>query len=263
MIIDFHTHIFPDALADRAMKTLSVSTEQSYRGKPTRSGLIKTMDECGVDKSVVLNVVTKEKQHEDVLRFAESVNSDRLISFGSVLPSSELALEYTWKISDSGLLGMKLHPALQRICADDKSYFPIYDLARALNFIVVFHTGYDYTYPDELNASPQSMVNISRNFPGLRIVAAHMGGLRMAHDVMEHTAGTEIYFDTAYCADPWMDSGMFCDLIKKHGASRILFGSDYPWHTPDMEIAMIRQADISEEEKEMILGGNAARLLGL
>jgi predicted TIM-barrel fold metal-dependent hydrolase len=264
MIIDFHTHIFPDGLADRAMSVLSGNGNVGYAAPATLNGLISTMDECGVERSVVLNVVTKESQHENVLRFAKETNSDRVIAFGSVLPGSVYALEYVWKISDEGLKGIKFHPALQRKYADDEQYFPIYDLARALNLIVVFHVGFDYSFPGELNASPESMVKIARNFPGLRIVAAHLGGLKMAEDVLEAVAKkADIYMDTAYCADPWLDKGLLKEIIRKHGAERILFGSDYPWHLPSQEISLIRSLDISEDEKQMILGGNAERLLGM
>ena len=145
-----------------------------------------------------------------------------------------------------------------------EKYFPVYDLARALNLIVVFHTGWDPSYPDELQASPESIVAVAENFPGLRIVAAHLGGLRMARDVLEKTAGkAEIYLDTAYCADPWRDRSLCRHIIRKHGASKILFGSDYPWHLPSKEIELIRSLDISEEEKSLILGENAASLLML
>ncbi|MDD4160341.1 MAG: amidohydrolase family protein [Synergistaceae bacterium] len=264
MIIDFHTHIFPDGFADHAMAALSQNAKVGYSAPATLHGLISSMDECGVDRSVVLNVVTKENQHENVLRFAKETNSERIISFGSVLPSSVYALEYIWKISDEELKGVKFHPALQRIYPADEQYFPIYDLARALNLIVTFHVGFDPSYPDELNASPESMLKIAKNFPGLRIVAAHLGGLKMAENVLDAVAGqSDIYMDTAYCADPWLDRGLLREIIKKHGAERILFGSDYPWHLPSMEISLIRSLDISEEEKEMILGGNARQLLGI
>ena len=264
MIIDFHTHIFPDGFADRAMTVLSKNAQVGYSAPATLNGLISTMDECGVDRSVVLNIVTKESQHENVLRFARETDSERVISFGSVLPSSVYALEYVWKISDEELRGIKFHPALQRIYPDDEKYFPIYDLARALNLIVVFHVGFDPSFPGELNASPESMVKIARNFPGLRIVAAHLGGLKMAEDVLEAVAGqADIYMDTAYCAEPWLDKGLLKEIIRTHGSERILFGSDYPWHLPSQEISLIRSLDISEEEKEMILGENARRLLGI
>ncbi len=264
MIIDFHTHIFPDGFADRAMSALSSNANVGYAAPATLNGLISAMDECGADRSVVLNVATKESQHEAVLRFAANTDSERVICFGSVLPGSLSALEYVWKISDEGLRGIKLHPALQRIYADDEKCFPVYDLARALNLTVVFHVGFDYSFPHELNASPGSIINIARNFPGLKIVAAHLGGLKMAEEVFETLAGkADIYLDTAYCADPWIGIDMMNKIIRRHGAEKVLFGSDYPWHLPSMGIALIRSLDLPEEEKDMILGGNAARLLGI
>ncbi|MDD7648017.1 amidohydrolase family protein [Cloacibacillus porcorum] len=264
MIIDFHTHVFPYKMADAAMTKLQQQCEVPYYAPATVGSLIRTMDECGVDKSVVLNIVTKETQHEHVLSFAKEIDSERLISFGSVMPGSEYALEYVWKISDEGLKGIKLHPPLQRADVDDKRLFPVYDLARALNLVVVFHAGWDATYRDEMRASVEMTINVVKNFPGLKLVAAHMGGLRLARDVFDHLAGKyDLYFDTAYAADPWLDKDMFRDIIRRHGAERILFGSDYPWHLPSMEIGLINSLDIGEEEKKMILGENAARLLGL
>jgi len=264
MIIDFHTHVFPDKFADHAMNTLAENADITYAASATLQGLVEVMDRCGIDRAVALNIATKETQHENVLGFAKKINSERIISFGSVMPGSVYALEYVWKISDEGLKGIKLHPALQRIYPDDKEFFPIYDLARALNLIITFHVGFDPTYPDELMASPESMITIAKNFPGLKIVAAHMGGLKMARDVLDNVAGkADIYMDTAYCSEGWIDKNLFRDIIRRHGAERVLFGSDYPWHLPSWGIKLIRSLDIAEEEKNMILGENASRLLGL
>ena len=82
MIIDFHTHVFPYKMADAAMTKLQQQCEVPYYAPATVGSLIRTMDECGVDKSVVLNIVTKETQHEHVLSFAKEIDSERLISFG-------------------------------------------------------------------------------------------------------------------------------------------------------------------------------------
>lgn len=268
MIIDFHTHIFPHKLVAGAMAQLQSHCDVKAASVPTLEALGEAMDKYGVDKSVVLNIVTKEKQHEHVLKFAKEVDSDksgRFIAFASIMPGSPRALEYVWKASDEALKGLKLHPALQRIDVDDKRLFPVYDLARALNLVVIFHGGWDTTYRDEMRASVQMTINIVKNFPGLRLVAAHMGGMHLARDVMENLAGKyELYFDTSYATDdPWLDARIFRDIIRKHGAHRILFGSDFPWHLPSAEMELIRGLDISDEEKDMILGQNAARLLGL
>lgn len=264
MIIDFHTHIFPDGLARRATGALEKSGCVKSEGTATKDAILRAMDECGVDASVVLNVATNESQHENILRFAKSIDSKRLISFGSVMQGSVHALEYIWKTSDEGLRGLKFHPALQRARPSDKRFFPLYDLARALNLIVTFHAGWDFSYPDEILATPEALLEVVKNFPGLRVVAAHMGGIKCSESVLSLLAERkDIYFDTAYCASKWISKEMMERIIRKHGAERILFGSDYPWHRPSREMDLIRSLDISDEDKALILGGNAERLLNL
>ena len=161
------------------------------------------MKSAGIDRSVLLHIATKESQHRHVLEFAKETDKAPFISFGSVVPGSETALEYIWRISDEGLRGVKFHPALQRTDADLESAMPMYDLIRALNLVVVFHAGWDATYRDEERCSPRMLLHILKNFPGIKIVAAHMGGLHIQNEVMEQLAGrADLYFDTAYTADP-------------------------------------------------------------
>ncbi|WP_158095969.1 amidohydrolase family protein [Cloacibacillus sp. An23] len=264
MIIDFHTHVFPNTLAHPAMLKLHEQSRVPYESEAKVEDLLSAMKEAGVDKSVLLHIATKESQHQHVLEFAKETNSEKLISFGSVMPGSVSALEYVWKISDEGLKGVKLHTPLQRIDADDERIFPVYDLIRALNLILVFHAGWDATYRDEMRCSPQMLLNILKNFPGIKIIAAHMGGLHMQNEVMEYLAGkADLYFDTAYTADPWIDRPTMEKMIRMHGAERVLFGSDFPWHKPLHELEFVDSLGLSSEEKELILGGNARRLLGI
>lgn len=264
MIIDFHTHVFPDKLAHPAMLKLHEQSGIPYSSEAAVSDLRAAMTSAGVDRSVLLHIATKENQHKHVLEFAKETDKDPFISFGSVVPGSETALEYIWRISDEGLKGVKFHPALQRTDADLESAMPMYDLIRALNLIVVFHAGWDATYRDEERCSPRMLLHILKNFPGIKIVAAHMGGLHIHDEVIEQLAGkADLYFDTAYTADPWIDKPTMEKMIRMHGADKILFGSDFPWHLPLHELEFIESLDISAEEKELITGGNARRLLGI
>ncbi|MDO4988751.1 MAG: amidohydrolase family protein, partial [Synergistes sp.] len=264
MIIDFHTHIFPDAIADAAMKSLSMHGRLGYDGIPKLAELVESMDGHGIDKSIVLNVATKASQHENILRFSKRISSDRIIPFGSVVPSSPDALSYVQKMAEAGIKGLKFHPPYEQIIADDKGLYPLYDLARSLNLIIVFHAGWDPVFPEYTGAAPEKIADAAKNFPGLRIVAAHMGGLHFAREVYENIAGkSELYFDTSDSDGPWMDKNIFRDIIRRHGAEKILFASDYPWHIQSREINMVMDADLSTEEKELILHGNAERLLGL
>ena len=141
MIIDFHTHVFPDKLAHPAMKKLRDQSGVEYASEATIADLRAVMKKTGVDKSVLLHIATKENQHQHVLEFAKETDSEDLISFGSVMPGSATALEYVWKISDEELKGVKLHPALQRVDADAEDAMRMYDLIRALNLVLVFHAG--------------------------------------------------------------------------------------------------------------------------
>lgn len=256
--------MFPDKLAHPAMLKLHEQSGVPYSSEAAVSDLRAAMKSAGIDRSVLLHIATKESQHQHVLEFAKETDKDPFVSFGSVVPGSESALEYIWKISDEGLKGVKFHPALQRVDTDLESAMPMYDLIRALNLVAVFHAGWDATYRDEERCSPRMLLHILKNFPGIKIVAAHMGGLHIQNEVMEQLAGkADLYFDTAYSADPWMDKATMEKMIRMHGAERILFGSDFPWHLPLQELEFIDSLGISSEEKELILGGNARRLLGI
>ena len=89
MLIDFHTHAFPDALASRAMSSLGGRVDFAPTSDGTVSGLIKSMDEDGVDISVVCNIATNPRQNVKVNSFAVETlktHGDRLVPLGSIHP---------------------------------------------------------------------------------------------------------------------------------------------------------------------------------
>lgn len=241
------------------METSDRDGSVNYGAPAADSALRASMDVNHIDKSVALHIVTSDSQHEDVLRHAKTIDSDRIVSFGSVSPTSVHALEYVWKISDEELKGINLHPAIQKFDLDDVKILPVFDLARTCGLVVLIHMGFNHSHTDESVATPQALVGIMKNFPGLKIVATHMSDMRVALDML--TSSTDLYMDTA-CAAHCMNSGLFRDIIGKHGADRILFGSNYPRHLPAQNLELIQSLDISEEDKQLILGGNAVRLLG-
>ena len=82
-------------------------------------------------------------------------------------------------------------------------------------------------------------------------------------EVLEYIAGLDnIYLDTAYTVN-FMPTDIFREIVLKHGADKILFGSDFPWHKSSMEKEFIESLDFSDEDKKKILGENARKLLGL
>ena len=89
MLIDFHTHAFADSIAERAMAKLENTLKVSGRWEEppatdgTVSGLLRKMDGCGIDRSVILPIATKPSQQKTINDWAADVMSDRLICFGS------------------------------------------------------------------------------------------------------------------------------------------------------------------------------------
>lgn len=262
MIIDFHTHMFPDKLAARTIAGLSEKSGYKPNSDATVTGNIKVMDEFGIDKSVVCNIATNAKQTENVNRFALEVNkNDRLISFGSVHPDCDY-IYFLDKLKAEGIKGIKLHPDYQGFFIDDKKMSQIYEAILKRNFVLIFHTGTDEGIGEPTHATPKRIKNVMSMFRGEKVVLAHMGSFKMWDDVKETLLGEDVYFDTS-CSERYISEDEFENAVRAHGADKILFGSDLPWSDPKKGIERINSLNISNEDKSKILGKNAERLLGL
>ena len=144
MLIDFHTHCFPEVIAEKAIDKLSVASgglEPHTDG--TVQGLRASMKRGGVDVSVVLSIATNAHQQKKVNDFAASINGDGVVSFGSVFPTSNEAFDELERIKALGLKGVKLHPDYQGFSVDDPALKPLYRKISSLGLITVFHAGLD------------------------------------------------------------------------------------------------------------------------
>lgn len=263
MLIDFHTHAFPEKIVERAMQVL---IKNSGNIKPftdgTASGIIKHLDENGFDKAVVLNIATNPRQQQSVNNFAAAINGERLIAFGSVHPDADDRIEELYRIKELGLKGIKLHPEYQGFYVDDEKLLPVYETADKLGLIVSFHAGVDIEYFEPVHNTPERMARVLSAFPNGRVVAAHMGGWQLWHDVERHLVGKKLYLDTAFSYSS-MPSPHAKRIIRNHGVDKILFGTDLPWSSQGNEKRFIESMDLTNEEKTALMGGNAQRLLGI
>lgn len=261
MLIDFHTHCFPDKLAKKAVERLSfVSGGIKYYNDATVDGLKKSMSEHGVDKSVVLNIATNEHQTESVNNFAASINGGDIIAFGSVYPHSEKALYELERIKAMGLKGVKFHPEYQEFYVDDEKMKPIYKKISQLGLVTVFHAGRDNGYLPPFHCMPENMKNALKWFDS-PVVAAHWGGLGCDEEVINKLCGLDIYFDVSFGYGQ-LSRAAALRITEKHGAEKILFGTDSPWHTPELEMRLLNTLGLSKEETDMICFKNAEKLLG-
>ena len=282
MIIDFHTHAFPDELAGRAVSKLSAMSHIPAFSDGTYRALSASAREAGIDLSVVLPVATSAKQVATINATAARVNEHTretgLFSFGGIHPDTPNWREELGHIAALGFKGIKLHPVYQGVDFDDPRYLRILDRAGELGLIVITHAGLDIGYPGEVRCSPEMVLRALRQVGPVTLVLAHMGGWRQWDQARELLAGTSVYLDTAFSLGAFtplddgyyapeelhlLDQEGFLRIAETFGTDRLLFGTDSPWSAQRRDIDWIRALPLSQQQKDAILGGNAQRLLAL
>jgi predicted TIM-barrel fold metal-dependent hydrolase len=262
MIIDFHAHIFPDALAKRAIDELVAGSGGMYPpiSDGTAAGLLKNMNKWGVDVSVIQPVIIKQSQTNKINEWAAAISSERLIAFGGIYPHTDDYKRDIDFVAGLGLRGLKFHPEYQDFVVDCAEALKIYDYALGKGLMIMFHAGADPAFPPPVKSSPSQFARISREMRGGIIIAAHLGGYEQWDEVEKHLAGSDIYLDTSLGFE-FFSKEQFLKILKKHGSEKILFGSDAPWSDAGKEIENLKSMPISEDGITAILGGNAQRIL--
>lgn len=266
MIIDFHTHIFPEKIAARTISKLENTAHVKAFTDGREESLAASMEEAGVDFSVVLPVVTRPEQFHTVNEFAAQLNEKyakkdrRLLSFGGIHPDTLNYKKELRVIKDLGLLGIKLHPDYQNTYFDDIKYMRILDYASELGLISVVHAGVDIGFPDHVRCTVDMIRKVMDEVAPDKLVLAHYGGFGLWEDVERLVAGGNVYLDTAYTFG-FIEDGMFLKILKKHGADRILFATDSPWSGQKESLAELERLVADPVDREKIMGGNAEKLI--
>ena len=267
MVIDFHTHAFPDKIAARTIQILeeNILNVEGTAAKAVRTGdmagLRSLMRQCGVDYSVVLPIATTVKQAPSINRFAAEINGTAgIFSFGSLHPLQEDWLETLHSIKALGLKGIKLHPEYQQVYIDSPESVRILQACAELDLIVVVHAGKDIGMPPPVHCTPKQLRSALEQAPGCTVVAAHMGGWRMWNDVERYLVGTPVYFDTSYSITQ-MQPEQTRRIIQNHAPDRILFGTDSPWESPADTLAALDSLELAPAVLEQIQYKNAGKLL--
>lgn len=261
MIIDFHTHCFPDKLAPKAIAQLEHIIHWTPFTDGTYGDLRKKMSEWGVDRAICLNVATNAKQQFNVNNFAASINDQvHTCAFGSVHPDSENMMEEFARIRTLGMQGIKLHPDYQGFEIDDPKLFELYDACSQTGTFCVYHSGWDPVSPDYTRVTPQKVMRVHELFPKFKMVLGHLGGFASWDDVYEIICGHGILMDTALIAG-LLPVPLFVNIVNKNGAENIVFGSDCPWQRSIDTAKYIDAAPISSAQKDRIFYQNALELL--
>lgn len=259
MIIDIHTHVWPDQIAHRALA--GNIPQMPLLGDGTVSGLLASQASAGIDLSVCLAVANRPSQVAAANAFAGRLDRTRLVPFGTVHP--DLPLEDNLAaLERNDIRGVKLHPLFQGFRLDDPRVLAILE-ALAGRLPVIVHVGAGAGSDGSL-CTPGMLAAIARTLPRLTLVACHFGGYLKLAEATEALHGLDIFLDTSW--PPTLGTLVSSDvvqLIRRHGVHRVVFASDWPTASQGAEVAVVRQLGLTDEETELVLGANAARILGL
>lgn len=258
--LDFHTHIFPDRVADRAIAALIETYQAQPQGEATVAGLLQAMDAAGVDRAVVCPVATRPDQVVSINRWVTALDRDRFVPFAALHPDFEGLDEELRFLRDQGVRGLKLQPHFQGYELESLALLRMFE--RLGDFVVLMHGGQEIKPIPSVPTTPERLRALHERFPQQRLVIAHLGGYQMWEGVEESLLGQNVYFDLSYTFNR-LDDATIARFIAAHGVERILFGSDYPWMLPAQARAGLRRLGLPPDQERMILAENAVRLLGL
>ena len=259
-IFDMHTHIFPQKIAEKAVSAIGDFYKLEMHKKGYSEDLIEAGGSCGVKHFLVCSTATTPLQVTAINSFiaGEAERHPEFIGFGSLHPDYEDIEGETERIIALGLKGIKLHPDFQKFALDDAGAFGIYE-ACGERLPLLVHTG-DSRYSF---SNPFRILRVLENFPKLRIICAHLGGYSEWREVCElpgYLGNPNIFIDTS-SAIQFMEPEKAADIIRKHGADRVFWGSDYPMWAPEKELENFMKIPLTDDEREKILYKNAGLFL--
>ena len=260
MIIDAHTHVYPDKIAEKVSDVVGEFYDIKMRFTGDLRTLVGNCRKVGVDKCVIISVATTKAQVRTINSFlTETVKTGELpmvalCALHHEMTESEIADELDFA-EKNGMRGIKLHPDFQKFAIDDRVAYKIYEAAQG-RFPILFHTGdsrYEFSQPFRLK-------RVMRDFPGLVAIGAHFGGWSEWDDATRELAGQpNLFVDTSSSLYLFSDE-QARKAISAFGAENVMFGSDFPMWDAGEEIRRLSQIGLSERETELIMYKNAQSL---
>lgn len=269
MIIDTHTHIFPEKIAARTLKQLGDIIHLTPAIDGTATDLLRSMEKSGINISLVLPVVTKPSQFDSILRFAAYLNetfadkkTGRIVSLAGIHPDDPDFKAHLQLIKQEGFSGIKLHPDYQGTTISDLKNKRILYTATELGMTVVTHAGFDPLSPQKVHCTPEMVLEVLDEVAPEKLVLAHLGSNCNYTQAEELLCGRNVYLDTAYSITE-IASEDFVRMVRKHGADKVLFASDCPWAHQDHCVSLVKNSTLTDEEKDLIFSENAKKLFCL
>lgn len=259
-IIDFHCHIYPEKIAEKAVKSVGEFYNIQMDAKGTSKQLVDIGSKCGITNYVVHSVAV-DKDHVQTINNYIASECDahkEFIGFMTMHADFEDKIQEAERAKKLGLKGVKIHPDTQKYNMDDKRMYELYDYLQSEEIPLLIHTGdYRYSY-----SHPARLRKLLGEFPRLIAIGAHFGGWSLYDLALEYLKDTNCYLDTSSSLD-YIGLKRAKELINIYGAERILYGTDFPMWSPEDELKKFFDIGLDESQNELILYKNAQNILKL
>ena len=261
MIIDSHTHAWPEKVAQKARENLEATFKVKLVAEPTVNTLLKFMRKNKIDISIVCGVAVRAGLVPAINDWLFSVRSKKIKVFCAMHPEYPLWEEELKRIKKNGD-GIKFQPEFQDFYVDDEKVYPIYAQAEKLNIPILFHCGEELSGTMLVRSSPPRISKVKKAFPNLKIIAAHFGGFKFWDEVKKYLLGKDIYLDTSFFFD-YLPKEEIVSLLSHHRKDRLLFGTDFPLIDQKKDIDFLKGLKLGKDLEEKIFYHNASEILKL
>ena len=261
LVIDAHTHIFPDTTAADILELTSKKFKVKVYGKGTAADLISRMDQNRISYAVVHMVALNPRAVKQVNTWLINLKEPRFIKFGALHPLLKNFTQEIHRLKDNGIKGIKLQPEVQGFTVDNTDLtYPLYEALAKNGIRVMFHVGGNPSFHAQSRSQPEMIARVAKDFPELTIIAAHLGGLNMWTQAEQVLAGQENVFMETSMTYENIPQELAEKIIRKHGHHKIFFGTDYPFAPVGKCLqSAIKIPFLNKREREDIMGLNARK----
>lgn len=260
-IIDTHVHIYPDSIADKAVENIGKFYGLKLEANGRISDLLNSMQKNGVYKSVVCSVATSARQVCKINDFmASQLAVKQFCPLATLHPDMERSqiVDEIARIKSLGLRGIKLHPDCQAFKLTGERGLKLFDALGDFELPILVHTGdrrFDFSHPDY-------MIEVARDFPKLKFIAAHFGGWTEWDNALKYKGLNNVWFDTSsslFQFDPVIAKTIMLSL----GIEKFMFGTDFPLWRCGEEIQRVLALDLGDANNEAVFHKNAEKLFNI
>lgn len=290
-MIDAHTHRYPDEVIQDPVSFAEKRQEfhwldlvrpagkTSLQGWANREKMLNDMDEAKIDRCVLLGWYWENQEtcqwQNDYYATCLDQDPNRFIGFASFHSGLANPVEELERRRDQGFLGIgECHPWVQGSSPRDPIWMNCMEFASNAGWPVTFHVTepVGHEYPGRVPTPFEDFLWIARQFPDLKIILAHAGGLFPFYELNPQIKSelTNVFYDLAACPLLY-ESGIYRQLIQVVGCEKLLWGTDYPLRIfpktqkepnfSSFQEIICREGKLNDEEKAAIFGKNLLSLL--